>query len=1231
VGQVDVNHSRGNDEVVSPDFLKPRQSNHKYPTDFLLGDLLVKAGIVSQKQLDEAIKGAGGKHLNVGQMLIVSRYITARDLQSAVDAQSALRDRVIDLNTAVRGLKTACRNGVAFAEAIKETQDPASTKVIPTNKLGELLLEASIIDGDQFGKALQRSLATGLPLGRILVLNGAISDSLLTTALEIQVRTRDGLLTRQEAIDYLRVAANQIGTDQTSPEKALKIQALLKAPRKSGIRLGELFVLANILAETDVMNALELGLVNDQPIGHILVSQGFISPEVLESALKLQDFVDKDILDTTQAADCLNRMHTTGVSFSESVGDIEIVEEARADVNFQGMLTLARIVSEDDIQNAFEQALMSPELVATVLMMAGYIDEPISEATLRCHAMIASGELTQEDALVALDFCMHKMAERPYTYDEALQELGWLSAPAADSEESALTDAPDSQTGEFAPEMETAAQTAEETMSFAVSEQAQAEEQPEYQQEPEYQPEVDSQEQPYEETGTTTQETLQPVDTNVLHLDSEAMAGVNGDQTESDFEAQGNDQASQQEEAEEAAPVSSEDWNLPELPVPAEDLITAGKQLSQSDQDQSESEEGFAQENVLDVPTSSGTVTMDVAPIVETGSIVTQLTLPPEDAHAQSASSPIAGSVSATVSSSNKPVKKSSLKSLLSSMPDPSGAPTAAPSPTPAPVATASAAPPEGKAVDGRERQSKSGELELTPEEQAIIARASSLSATLADIEAAARIGIRKEQAMRPQVPSQTEAQAESNLQSQSGLEMKKKIDDLEEDKKKDLNLPAVYSFLSELKREANNFGVPKSSGTHSRMAPLASHRALALQAGLASFKRPAMSGSHNHLVGLHSPGGLADDYLQSTACGGLKTLIITDDMNERYRTARYQLLESPKDTSVPPAQEDVMHTGTSWLQSAIESDVSISQLAQMAADHVIGMQGNLDHLANTRSETASGQAISALPASLAPAHPEAKIRLEGLNVSDGLKGLDPGIGSKPNFRATQSGIRAALPKQRPPVSSSAIAQRTIQKRKSELARESGAWAHLGGKANSPHTDEGSGFVLNEAFVRLAETYYQQGKYQASESLYERILALREKECGADSPDIVVDLNNLAGVQCVQGKFEKAQAHVERALKLVETHEPENRLKLADCLNTLAGIHYQQDKFDLCEPLLSKALYLRGEVLGPDHPEVADNLRDYAKLLRKTNRLAEAERMYLKAKTILNSSRKNNEQSGWSD
>ena len=46
-----------------------------------------------------------------------------------------------------------------------------------TNKLGELLLEAGLIDRDQFGEAMQRSLATGLPLGRILVLKGALQDS----------------------------------------------------------------------------------------------------------------------------------------------------------------------------------------------------------------------------------------------------------------------------------------------------------------------------------------------------------------------------------------------------------------------------------------------------------------------------------------------------------------------------------------------------------------------------------------------------------------------------------------------------------------------------------------------------------------------------------------------------------------------------------------------------------------------------------------------------------------------------------------------------------------------------------------------------------------------------------------------------------------------------------------------------------------------------------------------
>jgi tetratricopeptide (TPR) repeat protein len=76
-------------------------------------------------------------------------------------------------------------------------------------------------------------------------------------------------------------------------------------------------------------------------------------------------------------------------------------------------------------------------------------------------------------------------------------------------------------------------------------------------------------------------------------------------------------------------------------------------------------------------------------------------------------------------------------------------------------------------------------------------------------------------------------------------------------------------------------------------------------------------------------------------------------------------------------------------------------------------------------------------------------------------------------------------------------------------------------------------------------------------------------------------------------------------------------LKLADSLNTLAGILFQQGKFSECEPLLEKALRLRQSKLGEEHPHIADNLRDYAKLLKKLGRESDAEKMYAQAKSII--------------
>src|SRR5271163_1140267 len=101
----------------------------------MIGDLLVRAGIISGRQLDEAMRLAGTKHIHLGQMLVIARYLTNRELTIAVDAQSAVRDRVVDISTAVNALKLACRNGISFAEALQDNAPAAPVCEGTTSKL----------------------------------------------------------------------------------------------------------------------------------------------------------------------------------------------------------------------------------------------------------------------------------------------------------------------------------------------------------------------------------------------------------------------------------------------------------------------------------------------------------------------------------------------------------------------------------------------------------------------------------------------------------------------------------------------------------------------------------------------------------------------------------------------------------------------------------------------------------------------------------------------------------------------------------------------------------------------------------------------------------------------------------------------------------------------------------------------------------------------------------------
>ena len=69
----------------------------------------------------------------------------------------------------------------------------------------------------------------------------------------------------------------------------------------------------------------------------------------------------------------------------------------------------------------------------------------------------------------------------------------------------------------------------------------------------------------------------------------------------------------------------------------------------------------------------------------------------------------------------------------------------------------------------------------------------------------------------------------------------------------------------------------------------------------------------------------------------------------------------------------------------------------------------------------------------------------------------------------------------------------------------------------------------------LAVLYWQQGKYEEAEPLYQRALEARERVLGPEHPDTAQTLGDLAVLYVDQGKFEQAKSLYLRALAIYES------------------------------------------------------------------------------------------------
>jgi hypothetical protein len=199
-------------------------------------------------------------------------------------------------------------------------------------RIGDLLTEAGIVTRGDVVESIQISKRMNLPIGRVLVMSGVLTELLLTAALQVQDLLRENKLTMDQAYQTLQyVHANQSTLDAAMEALDCKPSADL-----SRSKLGLLLVDSDIVTPQQVEEALAASFGSGIPLGSMLVLQGMLSAQLLPGILDAQE-----------------RLRAGRINHTDAVAEIRTQFDYWAHAN----------ESKADLLSAFEQGSM-PGLVA---------------------------------------------------------------------------------------------------------------------------------------------------------------------------------------------------------------------------------------------------------------------------------------------------------------------------------------------------------------------------------------------------------------------------------------------------------------------------------------------------------------------------------------------------------------------------------------------------------------------------------------------------------------------------------------------------------------------------------------------------------------------------------------------------------------------------------------------------------------------------------------------------
>ncbi|HEY9778051.1 MAG TPA: hypothetical protein V6C81_30085 [Planktothrix sp.] len=384
-----------------------------------IGDILMRSGLSTVEQLEEAVKVADKMQLSLKRVMEMNAWLSDRAFNAAVTLTERVTNKEIPLETALKVLDLISKQGLDIDSAIRQLSRGLSKEdKSKGHKLGELMREAGMIQPPQLNQGLYHSLNARLPLGLVLVDTDVVSRSMLESALSAQTMIRDNVISHQQAVQALRAARLRHTTfEQSLIDHGFSAKV---AHREFGV--GELLALASVITETQLLAGREVALDSGRPIEEVLTRWGLASSIILQAAENLVGMIKEGALFEDQAAAMIRKLRRarTNEEAAQILNNFQEESEETV-VDLLQLLQLCGLVAEEDIARATPIALQHRAPLIKVLIDGGLLQLRSVELANECKHYVDTSAIELDQGIIALLYAI----EHEISMTESLDRFGW--------------------------------------------------------------------------------------------------------------------------------------------------------------------------------------------------------------------------------------------------------------------------------------------------------------------------------------------------------------------------------------------------------------------------------------------------------------------------------------------------------------------------------------------------------------------------------------------------------------------------------------------------------------------------------------------------------------------------------------------------------------------------------------------------------------------------------------